>query len=57
MRFSVFFFNLLKINFEIGMRQLFKVGKRFHQRYINSTSPLLSKNYYNKEVPNLLVNF
>ncbi|VDK84071.1 unnamed protein product [Litomosoides sigmodontis] len=35
---------------EIGMRQIFKVGKRFYQRYINSTPPFLSKNYCNKEI-------
>ncbi|VIO99423.1 Uncharacterized protein BM_BM8502 [Brugia malayi] len=35
---------------EIGIRQLFQVGKRFYQQYINSTSPFLSKNYYNKEI-------
>ncbi|EFO19840.2 hypothetical protein LOAG_08653 [Loa loa] len=35
---------------EIGMRQLFKVGKRFYQQYINCTPPFLSKNYHNKEI-------
>ncbi|VBB28880.1 unnamed protein product [Acanthocheilonema viteae] len=35
---------------EIGMQQLFKVGKRLHQQYINCTPPFLSKSYYNREI-------
>uniref|UniRef100_A0A2K6VKV0 Acid phosphatase n=1 Tax=Onchocerca volvulus TaxID=6282 RepID=A0A2K6VKV0_ONCVO len=35
---------------EIGMQQLFKVGKSFYERYINRIPPFLSKNYNNREI-------
>ncbi|CAG9537843.1 unnamed protein product [Cercopithifilaria johnstoni] len=35
---------------EIGMQQLFKVGTRLYQQYINCTPPFLSRNYHNREI-------